>query len=294
MKAVKNGPIAAFRDWQGEFSKTVEGLLFFSNVASDISKKRIPKSLLRQFQLTLGHARLVPTSKQEPADLLAASLKANRNVFFCQGRPYIPEGTGCSRLMDARTFAIYNLEKAPFGLEEDEFLPLEVLNSLEEKGIPSNVPKSTMSNPHGFAWVTQTDHLKGLRAVAPSGDLANRFRDDLGLRHYGADHYLIEVTYPPRLFHIQSLFPPTAFDGFANFAFRSGARSDGWGVAVHLKTMGDGGPEAIHWAIPFSHHFSIRMVGVPTNNCYTVPEEFHHAHPTPCTGDHDRPRPRSK
>lgn len=227
------------------------GLVLLSNLAFDVNRGRIDKSLARDLFQKVA-ARWSRGSGRRPERVMQevliehASIIANARTTAAQYEP-------CSRLITDVELLAY-LDRKRLGLIGDEIIDEDLLDDIQADGL-SNVyvrASAAVGSKNGLAWVTKTSQLDLLYWDLPVHERSvDTLRDAAGLAYMIDQTRLLELRYPANLSLL--LFAPTILEGAPHVYYRSCVSNDGWGRAVDLRHFaGHGLPEAIHSPCPIS------------------------------------------
>lgn len=257
--------------WCAAMAQRDELRLVLYNVVSDLVKTRVPKEISATIlQTTLSSwEQLVgpdpdgrPESDERAAAVLADVLAQVTEEELCRG-PACPLGTTeISRITDHLGVWVNNIHKGAVAPPRDGLPDERFWRDVEADGLTDAqiIAGSQVRGGRPFAWITTRETLASIRNLKPS-ELATEVRDHLGLDHFEFGAELLEIEYPPGALEQTRVAVPTFVEGGINAAYKSAMDGQGWGTTRRLGG-GEGGPEAVHPPIRFTHRFRIRYLGV--------------------------------
>jgi hypothetical protein len=247
-------------EWCYAMATFAEGRSTLSNLLYDVEQGRLPAATVRTVLKSLIDAWAASKMREFP-DQVAQGVFLDPSLRH-KGRP-VPDLGAVSRVMDARAFAMYNLDTQAMGLSlllDEEDVEEIASNGLTDRKTGADAAKGVMTTSTGTVWVTVARLGDRLRAAGvQQADLGSAARRVLGLEHFRYDQLLIEIIYPTPL--KCSARVPTFVEGCPALKYRSKDGSDGWGRTVDLSSLEDGEPEAVISALVFSSDYEVSPLG---------------------------------
>jgi hypothetical protein len=186
---------------------------------------------------------------------------------LCRGPEITLGDSDISRVSDHAGVWDFNLDKGAFpspdgGLPDEQFWL-----DIEKAGLSSGQIRtgSMVRGARNFAWITLESTLDDIRSEYDDLRPATQVRNYLGLDHFEAGFMLLELHYPKKMLDGYRVAAPTFIEGGTKAVYQSVSvkgDDDHWGRTARLDKMGDGKPEAVHMAIPFTAEVKIRLLGV--------------------------------
>lgn len=268
-----------------------------ANLKFDYSRRRIRlKPLLRVAAAMLSSGRWT-NAKDGPDDAESAienTLNGADPSLFGHGPP-VRRREGLSNIVDHDVMRGRLVRCGPSATVVDR---KPELSSTYETILPEHVRETAaVRGRRSVAWVTDTGELQRLidEELRKSGDppppqrIATRVRNFLGLSGKDQRHHLFELQYPDSIAQALTLSAPTVVEGACAAVYRSNdVHPDGWGFAVDLETLQNGGVEAVHAPVPFTAEFRVRYLGPVTDRHYERENDLA-AQLEPWNGDADLP-----
>jgi hypothetical protein len=255
----------AIQCWCELFQKEYpeRGKIALGNLIYDCKHRRVPVGVIERFieeVAKLWASRVPGTNSTALNCYIKEIVKADPPKYVCRGIDKPAKRERCSRIVNGRDFLDRYIDLKKSAWFSDERFEEHIKELARPNGLKDIVvlgEKIRGSMP--FAWVTKTEAISAIRARRSREPLPERLRDALGLWHVQEDEYLIEVIYPVDI--DVDLSAPTFLEGEAVMVYRSKRGADLWGRTVHLRTLRDGLPEAVHPPIEFTDKFEIGPVG---------------------------------
>ncbi|HKR63360.1 MAG TPA: hypothetical protein VJZ00_06475 [Thermoanaerobaculia bacterium] len=172
---------------------------------------------------------------------------------FCHG-PEIKERDKLSLVTDDDVFYKCYVLMSKSALAVDRKHRVSRMKTIRPKQVR---PGAMVQSRRKFAWVTDSDALE--KQLDPR--VSKRVRDFLGLIFKKPTQRLIELRYPPDVAKTLPLAAPTVIEGACVTVYKSTDGARGWGHALDLEHLCDGGVEAVHRPIPFTAQFTYRDLG---------------------------------
>ncbi|MEM6648068.1 MAG: hypothetical protein AAF730_17630 [Bacteroidota bacterium] len=194
------------------------------------------------------------SSSENPVAILSAVL-TNRDVGdYCKGPSTDDGDPKLCRVMVASDFVRFNVDKSKTLLRPKRRPSRRDLHELSELGVDGIIINSFQtSNP--YVWVTKMSELSPFMMLRDEKSRALEVRNQLGLSHLIEDQRLILLEYTAEFPEINFLTAPCFIEGCPSLIYRSTSQPDRWGRTVHLETLGDGLPEAVHPTVDFGTSF---------------------------------------
>lgn len=240
------------------------------NLVFDLVRTRVPSNIAAAILRNTidSWERLVgsdpdghPETDEQAAAVLDDVLVHVPLDSLCQGPAVQLGATAVSRVTDHLAVWTNNIHKASVAPPRDGLPDARFWRDIEADGLAQDhvIPDSVIRGGRPFAWITTRETMAMIRERNPQ-QLATEVRDHLGLDHFDAGSELLELQYPGGALADTRVAAPTFIEGGTNATYMSVTSGDGWGKTRHLRG-GEGGPEAVHPPIRFTHHFAIRYLG---------------------------------
>lgn len=246
--------------------------LVLSNVALDVLTGRVPRNIARSifngltdvWEALAGAA--VDSMDAFARRVLDEVLEHADDDSLCRGPSLDVGDVEISRVTDHVGVWMFNLDMSAFpspagGLPDEAFWILIEQDPLTPRHVKAG---SLVRGTRPFAWITTRATIDAIREEYADDRPATQIRNYLGLDHFDVGAMLLELEYPPNVLATTRVAAPTFVEGGTKLVYQSvpSDANDPWGHAMRLDRIGDGGPEAVHMPIPFTHKFGLRYLGM--------------------------------
>jgi hypothetical protein len=240
-----------------------------------VSQQNLPDEVYKEFLSVIRPLLKGKDKKQRPTDLIDKMLRDTPGPFSLKGRR-TPDAEPLSRVMDARSFALYNINNRHFGLEINEIIEDKIWKLFRNGDIhPERHFAGELSSSRNIFWGTPTRRLEPLcgtyqqirpneYAVHPpeKADVAaTEIRNLLGLSYINEGVRLYRIDIPLKTLEQVKICAPTTLDSSPFCVFLPTDKTTPYGWTLNLTDLKPGAEEVVVEPIKFTADFKVTQIG---------------------------------
>jgi hypothetical protein len=261
--------------WRQDLLSDPQGRVWWNNLQYDLAQSNLSPEISDQFLEEV--ARILGGGGNEtPIKILFNALREPPSSFSMQGKR-VPGVEPFSRVVDARSFALYNVRTEEFfGVGASDEQKEKVWEMFQQGDIEAERHyKGELRTERNFFWGTLTKRLEEVfaehditeaRFIEPTdkGDaLATQIRNLLGLSYMGEGIGIYRIDIPLDLLESEDvqIRAPTTLDSSPSCVFLPADATTNYGWTINLEKMETGVEEVVIKTMGFTKELRVMQIG---------------------------------
>ena len=248
--------------------------IWWDNLEFDVSQENLPADIYNAFLAAIGQFLKTKNQDARPVDVIVKALGEPPVLFSLKG-VRAPDAEPLSRVVDAQSFATYNVNYEKLGLGTSEKLKDTIWDMFRNGDIvPDRHFKGELRSGRNFFWGTPTRTLELLcgtqeireneYTVHPpdkADDVATEMRNLLGLSHIDEGVGLYRIDIPVKTLEQVKICAPTTLDSSPLCVFLPADNTTRYGWTLNLTNLQPGAEEVVVEPIEFTANCKVTQIG---------------------------------
>jgi hypothetical protein len=245
--------------------------IWWHNLEFDVSQENLSAKVYKEFSTVIQRFLKAKRKKSLPVETIIEALGEPPVRFSLKGRP-APVTEPLSRIVDAMSFSLYNIDKR-LGLGPN---PEEVVWKMFRNGdiVPKRHFVGELRSGRNLFWGTPTSRLEPLsdkHEIRPNeyvvhppekaDEVATQIRNLLGLSYINEGVGLYQIDIPKENLKDIKICAPTTLDSSPRCVFLPASKTKEYGRTLNLTNLQPGADEVVVEPIKFTAEFTVTQIG---------------------------------